>query len=153
MLLFGIICSVPTLPTYRDFPDFLASPTGYRSSSLPPCAPLPLRRHITRTCFNRRRARNTVLAGCVARPCVGSMGIPAVIMDRQPSSSSSSRWLLINPRSACAARVTVSVCPSVCYHVFCDYAQRDYKTAIPTGSSLHWLHCDFRITTAFKVMA
>ena len=26
---------------------------------------------------------------------------------------------------------------SVCYHVFCDYVQRDNKTAIPTGSSLH----------------
>ena len=42
---------------------------------------------------------------------------------------------------------------SVCYHVFCDYAQRDNKTAIPTGSSPHWLHFkkgDFRITAAFE---
>ena len=31
---------------------------------------------------------------------------------------------------------------------FCDYAQRDNKTAIPT--SLHWLHIKIRITTAFK---
>ena len=56
---------------------------------------------------------------------------------------------------ACAARVKwwVSVCPFVCYHVFCYYAQRDNKTAIPTGSSLHWLHFlkgHFRITTAFR---
>ena len=36
--------------------------------------------------------------------------------------------------------VCLSVCPSVCYHVFCDYAQRDNKIAIPTGSLLHWLH-------------
>ena len=49
--------------------------------------------------------------------------------------------------------VGVSVCLSVCYHVFCDYAQGDKKTAIPTGSSVQWLHFkkgDFRITTAFK---
>ena len=49
--------------------------------------------------------------------------------------------------------VVPSVCLSVCYHVFCDYAQRDNKTAIPTGSSLHWLHLkkkDFRITAAFE---
>ena len=39
---------------------------------------------------------------------------------------------LINPRRACAARVTVvvlsfclSVCLSVCYHVFCRYEQQD----------------------------
>ena len=47
----------------------------------------------------------------------------------------------------------LSVCLSVCYHVFCDYVQRDNKTAIPTGSSLHWLHLkkgDFRITAEFK---
>ena len=25
----------------------------------------------------------------------------------------------------------------VCYNIFCQYAQRDNKTAIPTGSSLH----------------
>ena len=34
----------------------------------------------------------------------------------------------INPRRACAARVTVvvlSFCLSVCYHVFCRYAQQD----------------------------
>ena len=49
--------------------------------------------------------------------------------------------------------VSVSVHPSVCYHVFCDYALRDNEIAIPTGSSLHWLHFkkgDFRITAAFK---
>ena len=67
-----------------------------------------------------------------------------------------------NPRRrACAARVTVlgscvccvCVCPFVCYHVFSDYAQRHNETAIPTGSSLNWLHFkkgDFRITTAFR---
>ena len=35
---------------------------------------------------------------------------------------------LINPRCACAVRVTVVVLsfrPSVCYHVFCHYAQED----------------------------
>ena len=44
-------------------------------------------------------------------------------------------------------------CLSVCYHVFCNHAQRDNERAIPTGSSLHWVHFkkdDFRITTAFK---
>ena len=44
---------------------------------------------------------------------------------------------------------------SACYHIFCDYAQRDNKTAIPMDldSSLNWLNFkkgDFRITTAFK---
>ena len=36
--------------------------------------------------------------------------------------------MLVNPRRACAARVTVvvlSFCLSVCYHVFCRYAQQD----------------------------
>ena len=39
---------------------------------------------------------------------------------------------VINPRRACAARVTVvvlsfclSVCLSVCFHVFCRYEQQD----------------------------
>ena len=56
--------------------------------------------------------------------------------------------LLVTPRRAWAARVTVlrfvsvSVRLSVSYHILCDYEQRDNKTAIPTGSSLplHWLH-------------
>ena len=53
---------------------------------------------------------------------------------------------LVNPRRACARGLVLgrSVRPSfllsfrlsVCYHVFCDYAQRDNKTAIPTP---HWL--------------
>ena len=54
--------------------------------------------------------------------------------------------------------VIPSFLPSVClllsvFHVFCDYAQRDNKTAIPPGSSPHWLHFkkgDFRITAAFE---
>ena len=66
---------------------------------------------------------------------------------------------LINPRRACAARVTVchsvrpSVCLSVCYHVFCHYAQQGGQKAIPTGSVPHWLdfkNGDFRKSTAFK---
>ena len=70
---------------------------------------------------------------------------------------------LINPRRACAARVTVlglSFCPvrpsvrlSVCYHVFCHYAQQGGQRAIPTGSVPHWLdfkNGDFRKSTAFK---
>ena len=36
--------------------------------------------------------------------------------------------------------VCVCVCPFVCYHVFCDYAQRDNEIATRTGSSLHWPH-------------
>ena len=72
--------------------------------------------------------------------------------------------LIINPRRACAARVTVlvlsfcpsvrpSVCLSVCYHVFCHYAQQGGQKAIPTGSVPHWLDFkkgDFRKSTAFK---
>ena len=72
--------------------------------------------------------------------------------------------LIINPRRACARGLVLglsfrpSFLPSVClllsvFHVFCDYAQRDNKTAIPTGSSPHWLHFkkgDFRITAAFE---
>ena len=52
----------------------------------------------------------------------------------------------INPRRACAARVTVlgswvclSVSLSVCYHVFCHHAQEIGQRAIVTGSVLHWL--------------
>ena len=49
---------------------------------------------------------------------------------------------IINPRRACAARVTVlglsfSVCPSVCYHVFCHYAKQGGQKVIPTGSVPH----------------
>ena len=54
---------------------------------------------------------------------------------------------IINPRRACVARVTVlglsfrlSVCLSVCYHVFSRYAQQDGQKAIPTGSVPHWLY-------------
>ena len=63
---------------------------------------------------------------------------------------------IINPRRACVARVTVlnfglsfcpsvrlSVCLSVCYHVFCHYVQQGSQTALPTGSVSHWL--DFNI--------
>ena len=62
---------------------------------------------------------------------------------------------IINPRRACAARVTVchSVFLSVCYHVFCHYAQQGGQKTIPTGSVPHWLdfkNGDFRKSTAFK---
>ena len=46
-----------------------------------------------------------------------------------------------------------SVRPSVCYHVFCHYAQQGGQKAIPTGSVPHWLDfkkSDFRKSTAFK---
>ena len=50
-----------------------------------------------------------------------------------------------------------SVCPSirlsVCYHVFCHYAQQGGQKAIPTGSVPHWLDFkkgDFCKNTAFK---
>ena len=49
--------------------------------------------------------------------------------------------------------VCKSVCPSVCYHVFCHYAQQGGQNAIPTGSVPHWLdfkNDDFRKSTAFK---
>ena len=51
---------------------------------------------------------------------------------------------IINPRRACAARVTcpsvrLSVCLSVCYHVFGYHAQQTGKIATP---ALHWL--DFK---------
>ena len=73
-------------------------------------------------------------------------------------------WGLVNPRRACAVRVTVlglsfrlsvhlSVCLSVCYHVFCHYAQQGGQKAIPTGSVPHWLdfkNGDFCKSTAFK---
>ena len=41
--------------------------------------------------------------------------------------------IIINPRRACAARVTVVVllfCLSVCYHVFCRYGQQDLRRPI-----------------------
>ena len=43
--------------------------------------------------------------------------------------------------------------PSVCYHVFCHYAQQGGQNAIPTGSVPHWVDFqkgDFRKSTAFK---
>ena len=46
-----------------------------------------------------------------------------------------------------------SVRPSVCYHVFCHYAQQGGQKAMPTGSVPHWLdfkNGDFRKSTAFK---
>ena len=57
--------------------------------------------------------------------------------------------IIINPRRACAAGVTVLglsfppsvrpfLCLSVCYHVFCHYAQHGGQKAIPTGSVPHW---------------
>ena len=49
--------------------------------------------------------------------------------------------------------VILSVCLSVCYHVFCHYAQQGGQKAIPTGSVPHWLDLkngDFRKSTAFK---
>ena len=66
--------------------------------------------------------------------------------------------MIFNPRSACAARVTVLglcvclfVCLSVCYHVFCHYAQRDGQKAIPMGSVPHWLYFrDFDKNAAFE---
>ena len=69
--------------------------------------------------------------------------------------------MFINPRRACAARVTVlglclSVCRSVCLSdpSFSSTARNKAATfAILTGSGLHWLHLkkgDFRKITAFK---
>ena len=60
--------------------------------------------------------------------------------------------LVINPRCACTARVTVlglSVRLSVCYHVFFHHAQQTGKKTTPTGSALHWLH--FLMTIFVKV--
>ena len=45
---------------------------------------------------------------------------------------------------------------SVYYHVFCHHAQRDYKKAIPKGSTLQWLDLKMAIFVKilrFKVMA
>ena len=46
---------------------------------------------------------------------------------------------LINPRRACAARVTVLGCVSVsvCYHVFCHRAQQCTQQDIPAASAGH----------------
>ena len=60
--------------------------------------------------------------------------------------------MMINPRCVCAARGP-SVRRSVCYHVFCHYAQQGGQKAIPTGSVPHWLDLKngrFRKSTAFK---
>ena len=46
-----------------------------------------------------------------------------------------------------------SVRLSVCYHVFCHYAQQGGQKAIPMGSVPHWFDFkkgDFRKSTAFK---
>ena len=46
--------------------------------------------------------------------------------------------LVINPRRACAARVTVvvlSFCVSVCYQVFCRYKQQDGPKSDSNGLS------------------
>ena len=51
----------------------------------------------------------------------------------------------INPRCACAARVTVSVPVrlSVSYHVFCHHEQEIGQRVIVMGSVLHWLDLIF----------
>ena len=46
--------------------------------------------------------------------------------------------------------VCKSVRLSVCYHVFCHYAQQGGQKAIPTGSVLDFKNGDFRKSTAFK---
>ena len=63
-------------------------------------------------------------------------------------------FMIVNPRHAYAARVTVlgllvCVCVSVC---LLPRFLRDNKTVIPTGSSYtgFFLKVDFCITTAFK---
>ena len=70
----------------------------------------------------------------------------------------SSHTCFINPRRACAARVTVlghpSVRPSVCLLPrFLPLRATRRPKAIPTGSVPHWLdfkNGDFRKSTAFK---
>ena len=50
--------------------------------------------------------------------------------------------------------VYISVCFSVCYHVFCHYVQLDNRRAKPIGSALHWLDFifgDFQKSTAFEL--
>ena len=105
----------------------------------------------------------------------GCAPIGSLTRSSTPGSSVLLRCPLINPRRACAARVTqylvckpsvrpsvcpsvclsvrLSVRPSVCYHVFCHYAQQGGQKAIPTGSVPHWVdfkNGDFRKSTAFK---
>ena len=55
------------------------------------------------------------------------------------------QYVIINPRRACAAMVTVlglsvlpSVRPSLWYHLFCHYAQQGRQKAIPMGSAPYW---------------
>ena len=50
---------------------------------------------------------------------------------------------IVNPRRACAVRVMVlvlSVCLSVCYHVFCLYAQQGNEIVTRGGLLLQQLH-------------
>ena len=88
---------------------------------------------------------------------------PLLVMFTSPNSIFVLRCSMssvINPRRACAARVTVlgrsvclSVCLSVCYHVFCHHAQQTGQKVTPTGSALHWLDFetgDFRKSTSFE---
>ena len=42
-------------------------------------------------------------------------------------------------RSYSTWSVILSVCLSVCYHVFCHYVQQGGQKAVPTGSVPHWL--------------
>ena len=65
--------------------------------------------------------------------------------------------MLVNPRRACAARVTVlglsSVRLSVCLSFSATTRNKGGQKAIPTGSVPHWLdfkNGDFRKSTAFK---
>ena len=50
----------------------------------------------------------------------------------------------------CTWSVSLSVCSSVCYHVFCHYAEQGGQKAIPTGSVPHWL--DFKMVIFVKVL-
>ena len=109
--------------------------------------------HVSRTCLTLIR-NGIILLLCPPMNYYPSEILMIAIARSTRSQLSEQRcasvWTpLVNPRRACAARITVlglsfrpsSFLPSVCYsyHVFCHYAQQGGQKAIPTGSVPHWL--------------
>ena len=120
--------------------------------------------------MTREGVKATLFCSVVCRDCIGCFPILPYMRKFQFSLSVSKstnirvkitikinpykNFDVINPRRAWLQYlVCKSVCPSVCYHVFCHYAQQGGQTVTPMGSVPRWLDFrsgDFRKSTAFK---
>ena len=114
------------------------------------CVAPPMVVGATQNSMTERRYCEVTVAGAFGWICERNKGSPSV--------------LFVNPWCTCAAKVMVlslcvcvcvylSICPSVCRHLFSHYAQQGGQKAVPIGSVPHWLdfyNGDLRESTAFK---